>query len=79
MVLFEDLFAEEDKQLRERNQRVVEWVENPATIRRDVWPEALKLAERAGPDTLFKNLIALSRSGIGLKQGRGKLATEAQL
>ena len=75
-----DLFAEEDEQRLEfyfdRNQRVVEWVENPATVHRDVWPEALKLAERAGPDTLFQSMRALSGDGIGLKKGKRKRASE---
>ena len=77
-----DLFGEGDKQrlefFAERNQLVVEWVENPATVHRDVWPEAMKLAERAGPDTLFQSLRALSGSGIGLAQGKRKRKRAAE-
>jgi len=72
----QDLFDEGDKQRLEfyfdRNQQVVKWVKNPATVRRVVWPEALKLAERAGPNTLFQNMRALSGVGIGLKKGKRK-------
>jgi len=77
-----DLFGEVDKQrlkfYAERNQLVVEWVENPITVHRDVWPEALTLTERAGPDTLFQSLRALSGSGIGLTHGKRKRKRAAE-
>ena len=56
----------------ERNQSLGEWVENPSTVGRRVWPEALTHAQLAGPDTLFKSLLALSGSGVGLRQSNRK-------
>ena len=76
-----DLFADaEDKQRLEfymdRNQRLEEWVKNPAPVREDVWPEALQLADRAGPNTLYQSMLALSEFGIGLTAGQRERSTE---
>ena len=46
---------------RNRNQRLDKWVDNPETVDEKVWPEALGLAQRAGPDALFRGL----RSTLG--------------
>ena len=47
-----------------RNERLDQWVENPETVvDRKVWPNALGLAERAGPDALFRGLrLVLDRN-----------------
>jgi len=37
-----------------------------------VWPEALGLAEKAGPDTLFRSLRSVLSSGYGLSHGKRK-------
>jgi len=58
----DDLFGTaEDKETlafyANRNKRLDQWVENPETIvDRKVWPEALGLAQRAGPNALFHGL-----------------------
>ena len=39
-----------------RNIRLAEWAKNPATVPKHLWKEAVTLATRAGPDTLFQVL-----------------------
>jgi len=61
-----DLFDRaEDKQTlafyANRNERLVRWADNPETVEPKVWPDALGLAQRAGPDALFRGL----RSTLG--------------
>jgi len=55
----------EDKQTlvfyANRNERLDQWVDNPDSVDQKVWPEALGLAQRAGPDALFRGL----RSTLG--------------
>jgi len=71
-----DLFDANDK-LRlafyaNRNKRLDQWADNPETVSdRKVWPEALKLAEQAGPDSLFRGLRSvLADDSAGLRVGR---------
>ena len=40
----------------ERNIRLAQWVENPATVPKQLWKEATTLATKAGPETLFRLL-----------------------
>ena len=40
----------------ERNVRLAQWVENPATVPKHLWKEAVTLATKAGPETLFRLL-----------------------
>jgi len=40
----------------DRNEHLDHWVNNPERVDRKVWPEALKLADQAGPDSLFRGL-----------------------
>ena len=48
-----------------RNKCLDQWVDNPETIDdRKVWPEALGLAQRAGPDALFRGLRSVLESGV---------------
>jgi len=55
------LFNAEDKTrlafYANRNKLLDQWVDNPETVQtRKVWPDALKLAEQAGPNSLFRGL-----------------------
>ena len=40
----------------ERNIRLAQWVENPATVPKHLWKEATTLAAKAGPEALFRLL-----------------------
>ena len=40
----------------ERNTRLDQWVENPATVPKHLWKKATTLAAKAGPETLFRLL-----------------------
>jgi len=55
-----DLFNDDDK-LRlvfyaDRNERLDQWVDNPQAVDRKVWPDALQLAQKAGPDSVYRGL-----------------------
>ena len=71
-----DLFDNDDKQTLafyvNRNESLDEWVDNPEMVeQRKVWPEALNLAERAGPDALFRGLRSVLQSDyVSLPGGR---------
>ena len=70
-----DLFDADDKTrlvfYANRNKRLDQWVDNPETVEQKVWPEALKLAEKAGPDSLFRGLRLVLESDYGrLRAGR---------
>ena len=73
-----DLFdlSVEDKERLEfyanRNKRLDQWVDNPEIVeQRKVWPDALGLAQRAGPDALFHGLHSvLERDYVSLPGGR---------
>ena len=55
-----------------RNESLDQWVDHPETIiEQKVWPDALGLAERAGPDALFRGLRSvLGRDYVSLPGGR---------
>jgi len=54
-----------------RNKKLAEWVANPKLVPRELWPEAMKLALRAGKEALYQSLLALSEQGVGLhRKGR---------
>ena len=62
-----ELFNDDDKArlvfYANRNERLDQWVDKPETvIDRKVWPEAFKLAEQAGPDSLFRGLRSVLES-----------------
>ena len=72
-----DLFDNDDKQTLafyvNRNESLDEWVDNPETVeQRKVWPEALGLAERAGPDALFRGLHSVLQTDYGSLPGGRK-------
>ena len=47
-----------------QNLGLVQFVRDPGTVdHRAAWPEALKMAERAGADTLFRSLRSVLGSG----------------
>ena len=56
----------------DRNELLDQWVDNPEQVDdRKVWPEALKLAEQAGPDSLFRGLRSvLGGDYVSLPAGR---------
>jgi len=61
-----DLFNDDDK-LRlvfyaDRNEHLDQWVDSPQAVDQKVWPDALKLADRAGPDSLFRGLRSVFES-----------------
>ena len=66
----------EDKQAlafyANRNATLDQWVDNPVTIEQQkVWPDALSLAERAGPNAFFRGLRSVLQSDCGsLPSGR---------
>lgn len=51
-----------------RNKKLAEWTENPALVPSDLWPFAISLALKAGINSLFESLIALSGEGVGLRR-----------
>jgi len=53
-----DASAEDDtmKFYLQRNIRLAKWVEDPATIPKHLWKEAMTLATKAGPEMLFRLL-----------------------
>ena len=73
----DDLFERaEDKQRLafyvNRNESLDQWVDHPVTVEQQkLWPAALGLAERAGPDALFRGLHSvLGRDYVSLPGGR---------
>ena len=55
---FFDASAEDEtlKSYLERNARLAQWVENPATVPKHLWKKATTLAAKAGPPMLFRLL-----------------------
>ena len=55
-----------------RNELLDQWVDHPETVeQRKVWPEALSLAQEAGPNALFHGLRSvLERDYVSLPSGR---------
>ena len=77
-----DLFgtAEDKKTLAfyvNRNESLDQWVDHPETVQQKVWPDALGLAERAGPDALFRGLRSVLGSDyVHLPGGRKRKRTQ---
>jgi hypothetical protein len=44
----------------QRNSKLADWVENPSTIPKELWPYALKLAVEAGHEPLFRSLHSVA-------------------
>jgi len=74
---FDLLESAEDKQTlafyANRNKSLDQWVDNPETVeQRKLWPDALGLAERAGPDALFRGLRSVLESDSESSKGGRK-------
>ena len=72
-----DRFNQSDKHrlafYANRNENLNQWVDNPETVeQRKVWPEALGLAQRAGPDALFRSLRSVLESDYVIPKGGRK-------
>ena len=77
-----DLFDDGNKQTLEffanRNDRLEQWADNPETVeQRKLWPDALGLAERAGPDALFRGLRSALERDYVLVPGTRKRKCES--
>ena len=71
--VFNERQMERLKRYAERNESLHRWVSNPATVpRRELWPDALKVAEQAGPDALFGGLRAVLGSDYYVDSLRGR-------
>jgi len=67
------VFTDDDENLLqfylERNERLAQWVANPGSVPRLLWPEALGLALESGEDTLYRSLQAvLGESTLGQRK-----------
>ena len=77
-----DFFDSDDDEQRlafyaNRNESLDQWVDNPETFDQEVWPEALSLAERAGPEALFRGLRSvLGRDYVSLPGERKRKRVE---
>jgi len=50
-----------------RNESLDQWVDRPETVEKKVlWPDALGLAERAGPNALFRGLRSVLGSDYAM-------------
>ena len=56
----------------DRNKRLAQWVDNPLTVPKHLWPDAMTLAMEAGESTLFQTLLTLSGHAIGSMQSKRK-------
>ena len=69
-------FSDDEKALLEfyfdRNERLAEWVANPDTIPRLLWPDTLGLALEAGEDSLYRSLQAVLGDEVESALGRRK-------
>ena len=55
----------------DRNVRLAQWIDNPASVPRSLWPEALQLARKAGYDTLYSSLRQVLESDfVSPQRGR---------
>jgi len=54
-----------------RNESLDQWIHHPEMVEQKVWPDALGLAERAGPNALFRGLRSVLETGyVSSKRGR---------
>jgi len=56
----------------DRNRKLAKWMKNPKLVPQELWSYAMLLALKAGANSLFQSLLALSGHGIGLRQGGRK-------
>lgn len=55
-----------------RNKKLAQWVSNPKLVPCDLYSYAIRLAMKAGINSLYQSLLALSGQGIGLQQKKRK-------
>jgi len=72
-----ELFTEHDKEklafYADRNERLGQWVCNPKTVEKKVWPDALKLAEESGPNSIYQGLrLVVESDYVSLPSRSGK-------
>jgi len=79
---FDFFESDEDKKTlafyANRNKSLNQWVDHPETVeQQNLWPNALGLAERAGPNALFQGLRSvLEGDYVSLKGGRKRKRTQ---
>ena len=78
-----DIFDNNDKPrlvfYANRNENLDQWVDNPETVKQQkVWPDVLSLAERAGPDSLFRGLRSVLGSDYVSLRAAGREAHASQ-
>ena len=56
----------------DRNIRLAQWVENPATVPKHLWKEATTLAAKAGPETLFRLLRKIGPAVLPIRSRKRK-------
>jgi len=65
-----DYFSEENETILERtldrNRKLHQWLENPKSVPRQLWPYIVSLAQRAGRDIFFRSLKVLAGEGVAL-------------
>ena len=61
----------------DRNERLAQWVANPASVPRLLWPEALGLALEAGEDSLYRSLQAVLGDEVESALGQRKRKRQA--
>ena len=67
--------SDEDEILKfylERNIRLAQWVENPATVPKHLWKEATTLAAKAGPTMLFRLLRKIGPAVLPIRSRKRK-------
>lgn len=52
----------------ERNRKLAQWCKDPTQVPRLFWPEAMKMALKAGRESLYLSLVAISKKDGGLRQ-----------
>ena len=72
-----DLFNNNDKQrlafYANRNESLDQWVHHPEKVEQQkVWPDALNLAQRAGPNALFHGMRSVLERDYGSSPGKRK-------
>jgi len=52
----------------DRNRKLARWTEDPDLVPHELWSYAVMLALKAGRDSLYRSLLALGRSRVGLRE-----------
>jgi len=64
----------------DRNRKLAQcWIKNPKLVPRELWPEAMELALKAGLDSLYQSLLVLSGHGIGHSSRKRKRSSLSEL